>query len=175
MRSDTQPSSSSRKKTPLKIWVLLSLIGALMFVGKWILSPLANVEPVTMLITVLAVVFGWRALASVYIYVFLEIAFFGLGVWNVMYLYVWAIFAAAVILLRRVASPTLYAVLAAFFGLFFGTLCSPVYFITTGFAGGVAWIISGIPYDIIHAVANFAITLLAHRPLVSVLKKLVKY
>ncbi len=174
MRLDTQPSSYSKEGTPLKIWVLLSLLGALMFVGKWILSPLANVEPVSMLITVLAVVFGWRVLASIYIYVFLEIAVFGLGIWNVMYLYVWALLAVVAVLLRRVATPPIYAVLTAFFGLLFGVLCSPIYFITTGLSGGIAWIISGIPYDIIHAVANFLITLLAHKPLTAVLKKMIK-
>lgn len=150
------------------------MISVIMFVGKWALSPLANVEPVSMLIVVMAVLFGWRALAGVYVYVFLELLVYGLGIWNVMYLYVWALLAVAAILLRRAQSALIYAVLTAFFGLFFGTLCSIPYFITLGFGGGIAWIISGIPYDIIHCVANFAITFLLFEPIVKVLKKLIK-
>ena len=163
-----------RLKNTLFKWILLTLFGALMFVGKWLLSPLANIEPVSLLIMVITTCFGWSAFASVYIYVMLEILYFGFGIWNVMYLYVWAILVVIVMLTRRFANPGINAIIAAFFGLFFGTLCSPPYFITLGVSGAIGWIISGIPYDIIHCVANFIIVLLAWKPLVKVLNKAIK-
>ena len=172
MQQSTQSASKPRKI--LFEWILLSILGALMFVGKLILSPLANIEPVTLLIMVITTCFGWRALASVYIYVALEIVFYGLGIWNIMYLYVWAVLVLVVMLTRRFVDPLINAIIAAFFGLFFGTLCSLPYFILTGVAGGITWIISGIPYDIIHAVSNFLFVFLAFSPLLNVLKRINK-
>lgn len=163
-----------RVKNKLFVWILLAVLGALMFVAKWILSPLANIEPVTLLIMVITTFFGWRALASVYIYVFLEILFYGIELWNFMYLYIWAILVVIVMLTRRFATPLINAIIAAFFGLFFGTLCSLPYFVLTGVAGGISWIISGIPYDIIHCVSNFLFVFLAFSPLIKVLKKVLK-
>lgn len=165
---------STQSASPLKTYLILTLLGSLMFVGKLILAPLANVEPVTLLIMVITTYFGWKAIASVYIYVFLEITFFGLGIWNVTYLYVWAVLVIIVMLTRKFATPLLNAIIAAFFGLFFGMLCSVPYFITLGFSGAIGWIISGIPYDIIHCLANFAFALLAWKPLVKALKKVLK-
>lgn len=172
MKQFTQ--SDLRLKNTLFKWILLTLFGVLMFVGKWLLSPLANVEPVSLLIIVIATCFGWSALASVYIYVMLEILYFGIGIWNVMYLYVWAILVVIVMLTRRFANPIINAIIAAFFGLFFGILSSPPYFVMLGFAGGIGWIIQGIPYDIIHCVANFVFVLLVWQPLVKVLNKALK-
>ena len=174
MQQSTQPSSCPKAKTPLKEWVCLAVLGVVMFVGKWALSFLPNIEPVSLLIIVLTTVFGWRALSSVYIYVFLELVFYGLGLWNVMYLYVWAILVILIMLTRRFATPLINAIISAFFGLFFGVLCSPVHFMTLGFAGGIGWIISGIPFDLIHAVANFLMALLCFEPLKAVLKKVIK-
>ncbi len=166
--------SDSLHKKPLFKYVLLSILGVLMFVGKLCLAPLANIEPVTLLIMVITTYFGWWALGSVYIYVSLEILFFGLGIWNVMYLYVWAILVVVVMLTRRFATPFINAIIAAFFGMLFGFLCSLPYFLTLGFSGGVAWIIAGIPYDIIHCVSNFILVFLAFSPLIKVLQKVTK-
>lgn len=163
--------SDSQAKTPLRTYLLLALLGALMFVVQIALAVLPNVELVSVLIMVTATVFGWKSLISVYIFVVLELLFHGIGIWNIMYLYVWAVLVILVMLTRRFATPQINAIIAAFFGLFFGTLCSVPYFLTTGIGGGIGWIISGIPYDIIHCVANFILVYFAFTPLLNVLKK----
>ncbi len=164
----------SHHKLTLFHYILLAILGVLMFVGKLVLAPLANIEPVTLLIIVITTCFNWYSLFSVYIYVGLEIIFFGLGIWNIMYLYVWAILVVLIMLTKKFATPLINAIIAAFFGLFFGVLCSLPYFITLGFAGGITWIISGIPYDIVHCIANFLFVFLAFSPLVKALKKVLK-
>ena len=174
MKLFTQPNSCPKEKTPLRQWICLAGLGVVRFVGKWALSPLANIEPVSLLIIVIATIFGWKALASVYIYVFLEIVFYGFGIWNAMYLYVWVILLVAIMLTRHFANPILNAVISGFFGLFFGVFCSIPYFITAGVGGGLAWIISGIPYDLIHCVANFFLALFCSAPLINSLKKVIK-
>ena len=169
MKQSTQPNSSS--KTPLKALLLLALLGTLMFVVQIVLAVFTNVELVTALIIVTATVFGWKSLISVYIFVVLELLFHGIGLWNIMYLYVWSILVVIVMLTRRFATPFINAIIAAFFGLFFGTLCSIPYFVSGGVVVGVGWIIQGIPYDIIHCVANFILVYLAFTPCIKVLKK----
>lgn len=154
--------------------ILLALLGALMFGAKMAMAALANIEPVSILVIVYTVVFGRKALWAVYIYVMLEILLWGLGLWNVNYLYVWLILHLICLLLRKMDSPLGWAVVSGAFGLGFGLLCAPVYCITGGWAFGLSWWISGIPFDAVHCVANFAIALALWRPLTRGLSRLKK-
>ena len=65
------------------------MLGALTFGAKFVMSGLPNIEPVSLMVMVYAVVLGAKALYPIYIYVMLEILVYGLGDWNVMYLYIW--------------------------------------------------------------------------------------
>ena len=60
---------------------------------------------------------------------------------------------------------SILAIIAAFFGLFFGLLCSFPYLVTGGIAMAFSWWITGIPFDISHCVFNFLIVLVLFRPL----------
>jgi energy-coupling factor transport system substrate-specific component len=72
------------------------------------------------------------------------------------------------------ASPVLltvmWTVLAALYGIGYGTLCSIPYFITLGTEGAISWIISGFTFDILHCVGNSVITSLLFFPLYKILK-----
>lgn len=162
-------------KKPLYKWVVLALMGALLFVVQVALSLLPNVELVTAIIIVITTCFGWSSLVSVYIFVILEIIYYGFGIWNVKYLYMWAILVVIIMLTHKFANSIINAVIAAFYGLFFGTLCAIPYFFTLGAGGAIAWIISGIPYDIIHCVANFILVYFSFSPMLSALKKVIKF
>ena len=102
---------------------LFGVLGALTFAMKFAMAWLPNIEPVSLMILVMAACLGWKALYPVYLYVALEILVYGIGQWNLCYLYVWAILAVAAILLRKTESPLLWALLSAVFGLAFGALC----------------------------------------------------
>ena len=80
--------------------------------------------------------------------------------------------AGAAWLLREMTSPLGWAILSGLFGLLFGALCAPVYFIAGGWAFGVSWWISGIPFDVIHCVGNFAAALVLFVPLRKALERL---
>lgn len=172
MKQFIKPAVPHRKN--LRELLVLTLLGVLLFVVQVALAVLPNVEFVTALIIVIATVFGAKSLISVYVFAGLEIMVYGLGVWNIMYIYVWAILAGIVMLTRRFATPLINAILAAFFGLFFGCLCSIPYFIVGGPAMGIPWIIQGIPYDLIHCIANFILVFFSFNPLVRVLEKSIK-
>ena len=80
---------------PLVEVVLFGILGALTFGAKVVMAPLPNIEPVSLMVMLFAVVFGLKGLYPVMIYVLLEILVYGLGTWNIMYLYIWPILAIA--------------------------------------------------------------------------------
>ncbi len=164
----------SKVKLNLKQITLFALLGVVLFVAQVILALIGNVELVTVLIIAYTVVFGLRALIPTYIFAFLEIVVYGFGVWNVMYLYVWAILVVLIYLLKTFENKIFFATIAAFYGLFFGTLCSIPYFVVGGASMGIPWIINGIPYDIIHCVSNFVLVYVAYNPIKNTLKKITK-
>lgn len=154
--------------------VLLGLLGGLMFAAKMAMAALPNVEPVSLMVMLLAVTFGPRALYAVCVYVGLEIAVWGLGLWNANYLYVWLVLHLAARLLRRMESPLGWAVLAGAFGLCFGLLCAPVYLFSGGWAFALSWWLGGIPFDIAHCLGNFALALALFAPLRRLLERLLR-
>ena len=109
------------------------------------MSGLPNIEPVTLMVLVFGAVFGRKALYPVYLYVIMEFLFFGLGTWNFMYLYIWAIPAVLAWMLRKMEHPLGWAVLSGGFGLLFGMLCMPVDMVIGGFSYALAKWVSGIP------------------------------
>ena len=152
--------------------ILFGMLAALTIALQVVMSPLPNIEPVSLLVMLFAVTFGWKALYPVYIFVVMEILYYGFNIWNIYYLYVWAILALATLLLRKNQSVLVFAVLAAVFGLLFGALCA----IVDVFIGGVGYAaakwVSGIPFDVTHCVGNFAIALVAFNPLRKLMQKL---
>ena len=144
---------------------VLALLGALMFAAKMAMAALPNIEPVSLLVLVYTAVFGKKALKPIFVYVLMEFLIWGLGLWNLNYLYVWLILFLLALAFRRMQSPWGWAILSGAFGLGFGLLCAPVYCITGGWAFGLSWWISGIPYDVLHCAGNFCLALALYRPL----------
>ena len=151
---------------------LFGTLGALTFGAKVAMSFLPNIEPVTLLVMLYAVVFGRKALYPTYLYVALEILFYGIQLWNINYLYVWLVPMLAAWCMRKMTQPLAWALLAAVYGLFFGALCAPVYLFTGGPAMAISWWISGIPYDLLHCAGNFVMVLVLFVPLRKLLSEL---
>lgn len=152
--------------------VIQALLGAILFAVQVALSPLPNIELVSILCLVYTLTFGVRALGAIYVFVLLEGLLYGFGLWWIMYLYVWAILWGIAMLLRRYGSWLLWSFVLGFYGLAFGALCTIPYFFVGGIGTAVAWWINGIPFDIIHCLGNFASGLVLYRPLILVMKKL---
>lgn len=140
-------------------------------VAKNALAFLPNVELVTLLFILYTLTFGRKVLFVVPAFILLEGTIYGFGLWWVMYLYTWPLLVFITWLFRKQESVLFWSVLSGVFGLMFGALCSIPYFIGGGFAAGVAWWIAGIPYDILHCVANFIICIILFVPLKGIIKK----
>ena len=145
--------------------VLFALLGSMTFAAKYVMSFLPNIEPVSLMVMLFAVVFGWKWVYPVYLYVALEILFYGISLWNINYLYIWAVLAVAALFFRDMKHPLGWALLSGTFGLLFGALCGIVDIFIGGLGYAAAKWVSGIPFDLMHGAGNFVIALVLFKPL----------
>jgi len=143
-----------------------------MYVSQVLMASLPNIEIVSLLIIIITRKFGVRSFYSVYIFVALEILTYGLHIWVINYLYIWAILCLAVLLIRKTDNTFIYAGVSALFGFLFGTFCSIPYFITGGFSFGISYIISGLYFDLLHGIGNAVTATVLYRPITKVLNKI---
>ena len=160
------PTPSDKAHVPLRELCFLAIAAALMFAAKVALSSLPNVNLNALIIILVTVYFGWKAMYSVGVYILLEGMLYGFGIWWLSYLIVWPILVIVTMALRRTCSVIMLAVLAGIFGLVFGPMMYLVYFaVLGGWAGFLPMWIAGIPYDLVHGISNFLTVLLLFRPL----------
>lgn len=152
--------------------VLGGLLGALLVVLKEILAPVPGIEPVTPLVILYALELPALGPWAIAVFVALEFLLYGFGLWSWGYLYIWALLFWAARALRRMEGALNWAVFSAVFGLCFGALFTPVYFLTQGPGGAWAWWLAGIPSDVAHCVGNFGVMLAVYRPLRALLHRI---
>ncbi len=152
----------------------MGMMLAVIEVAKRSLEFIPNVELVTLLFILFALHFGKKVILVAIAFTGVETMVWGINTWNVMYLYIWPLLVLIVDLTRKHASYWYYCFLSAFYGLFFGALCSIPYFFIGGIVTQFTWWVAGIPYDILHGISNFILCLVLFKPLDFALKK-VKY
>lgn len=162
----------------LKDWIILSLLGPLLFVGDVGFEVLPNIHLVGALLVVITAVYRTKALIPLYVYVFLNGLYGGFALWWVPYLYIWTLLWGGVMLLPRRLSPKWYTALligvCAAHGYLFGVLYAPAQAVLFGldWRGLLTWIAVGLPFDAIHGTANLALGLVLVPPLYKLLQKL---
>lgn len=162
-------------KLNIKEIAVFGMLGAAMYVSKLIMEVLPNVHLLGVFVVAMTVVFRAKALYPIYIYVFLNGLFAGFSTWWIPYLYIWTILWGVIMLLPKNMPKKLqtivYMLVCSAHGFLFGVLYAPFQAIVYGlnFEGTLAWIASGLPFDIIHGVSNFFCGALII-PIVSVLK-----
>ena len=163
-----------RKALTLIEIALFGMLGALTFGAKVAMSALYNIEPVSLMVMLFAVVFGWKCVYPISLYVVMEILYYGIQLWNLYYLYIWFILALGAIAMRRLKHPIWWALLSGAFGMAFGFLCMPVNWLFTGsFIGAIGWWMAGLfPADTLHAVGNFTVALVLFVPLRKLMERL---
>ena len=84
----------------------------------------------------------------------------GFSTWWVPYTYIWTVLWAVVMLLPKKlpkkAEPLIYMIVCALHGFGYGILYAPAQALMFGlsFDGMIAWIMSGLPFDLIHGISN---------------------
>lgn len=148
-------------------------MAALIIALKEAMSPLPNVEPVTLLIICTTIVYGAKALYPCMIFVLAEGLIYGFGWYFFVYVYIWPILVIVVLLLRRhIRSYALWSAVGALYGLLFGPLCCLEAFVVDGWRMAFSYWISGIPYDVIHCVGNAVLCGVLLKPLTTLLQRL---
>ena len=164
-------TQSGSKRIDVYEIAFLAVMAALMVVSQVALAALPNIELVTLFVILTAHRFGLRALYPVYVFVIAEGLIYGFHIWWLVYIYIWAILVFIVCAVRKNSNVIVYTIIAAVYGLLFGALSSLPYFITGGVGGGVAYIISGLTFDLLHFVGNTVSVALLFAPLNKVLNK----
>ena len=172
---------SNKKSGSLKIWemAVFAMLGALMFCSKIVMEFLPNVHLLGALTMTYTIVFRKKALIPLYIYIALNGVFAGFAPWWWPYLYIWTILWGITMLLPKrmpkVVACVVYPVVCALHGFAFGLLYAPAQALMYGFGFRqmVAWIVAGIPFDVLQGVSNFIAGLLVF-PLSQILFRLVK-
>ncbi len=141
------------------------LLAALLVVSKFALDGLPNVELVSLLVILYTLKFPTLALPAVYTYVMLYGLLNGFGLWWIGQLYIWLVLMLLTHLMRQNRSVLIWAVVSGLFGLCYGALYALSYGVMNGPAAGVAWWISGIPFDLLHGAGNFLVALVLMPPL----------
>ncbi|MDD6395985.1 MAG: hypothetical protein PUB37_07400 [Firmicutes bacterium] len=148
-------------KPNVKEIAVFGMLGALMYASKLVLEILPNVHLLGVFTVAITLVYRKKALYPIYIYVFLNGFFSGFATWWIPYLYIWTILWGAVMLLPqdmpKKIQPLVYMAVCAAHGFLFGTLYAPAQALLFGldFKGMIAWIIAGLPWDIVHGFSNF--------------------
>ena len=169
--------STRSKKLPLRQLITFALLGVIMFLSKILMEVLPNVHLLGALTITYTLVYRWKALIPIYIYVLLNGLFAGFNAWWVPYLYIWTILWAITMLLPkkmpRAVACVIYPLLCGLHGLLYGILYAPAQALMFGmnFQQMLVWISAGFTFDLIHAVGNVVAGLLIY-PLSETLKKL---
>lgn len=137
------------------------MLGTLMFCSKIIMELLPNIHLIGMFVMTYTLVYRWRALVPIYVFVALTGLYAGFAFWWLPYLYIWTVLWAATMLLPkhmpRGAQCVVYPLLCALHGFAYGILYAPVQALMFGlnFEQMVAWIAAGASFDVLHGVGNF--------------------
>lgn len=161
-----------KTKAALKDLILSGLLGAFLLTVQMVLAPLPNVELVSLLVALYALEFPRQTPGALAVFVLLEGLLYGFGLWWVMYLYVWPLLAVISWLFRKTDSVLFWTAVLGVFGLMFGALCAIPYAVAGGIAAGIAYWVSGVPFDLLHCGGNVALTLVLYRPLRSGIRRI---
>ena len=173
--------TSNRKKRFLTIFeiTVFAMLGAMMFCSKIIMEALPNIHLLGMFTMVCAIVFRFKGLIPLYLYVMINGLYAGFATWWVPYLYVWTILWAITMLLPgrmpRKVKLVVYPLVCFLHGAFFGVFYAPGQALLYGMSleATVSWILVGLPFDVLHAVGDLAAGLLI-LPMSELLEKLMR-
>ena len=164
-------------KLTVRETAVFGMLGALMYASKIIMEVAPNVHLLGVFTIAITVVYRKKALYPIYTYVLLNGMFSGFATWWIPYLYLWTVLWAVTMILpqkmSKAVKPIVYMFVNACHGFLFGTLYAPAQALLFGlsFDAMIAWIIAGLPWDLIHGVSNFFCGMLIV-PIITVLHRM---
>lgn len=181
---ETDGKKSEEKKQSRHLSIRdIALIGAMVAVievCKMVMAPLPNIELTSFWVILFTLFFGWKMVFVIPVFILIEGCVYGFGLWWMMYLYAWPLLALFAYINRKKETLLFWSLTSATFGLLFGAMCAIPYFFIGWVDGGIAvglrtaftWWVAGIPWDITHAIGNFALMLVLFRPMKRIMEKI---
>jgi len=152
----TERNLSSQSDT-----IVLFLLGVFAVSGRILLEPIPNVQPVTVIILMSGIYFGvTRSIILATSVALISNLFLGHGLWTLYQAFGWSLVGVIGALLsnklhsKNITSNTPLMVLAAFCAFIFDWIVSLSVLHTLGPNLLFVYIISGIPFDLLHAIGN---------------------
>ncbi len=176
-----------KKKNRKTKWTLtiqdiatIGMMVAIIEVCKVVLMGLPNIELTTFWVIMFSIYFGNKVFWAIPVFILLEGTMFGFHIWWFMYLYMWPSLALLARILKRIDSVMVYSILSSAYGFLFGFFCAIPYVVIGTVEGGVVnglytaftWWVAGIPYDLIHGVANFVLMFVLYKPIRTIMNKM---
>lgn len=146
-----------------------------MYASKILMEAFPNIHLLGVFTVSLTVIYRKKALYPIYTYVFLNGLMSGFSIWWIPYLYIWTVLWGAVMLVpvnySSLMKTILYMLLCTLHGFLFGVLYAPAQALFFGLDWNemLAWIVAGLPFDIIHGISNFFCSFLI-QPFVSTIR-----
>ena len=160
--------------------VIFGMLAAMMYVSKIIMEMIPNVHLLGVFVVAITVVYRKKALYPIYTYVLLNGLIAGFSSWWIPYLYIWTVLWGMTMLLPQnmptKIKPIVYMLVCASHGFLYGTLYAPAQALLFGMdvRATIAWIIAGLPWDIVHGISNFFCGILII-PIITILKNSERY
>ena len=163
-------------KLSIREIVVFSFLGALMYASKVIMEFAPNVHLIGVFIVAMTVVYRKKALYPIYVFVLITGLLNGFNLWWWPYLYIWTVLWGMAMLipkhLNKYAAPFVYAGVCSLHGFMYGTLYSPYQALMfhLDLKGTIAWIVAGLPWDMVHGISNLICGLILIVPLIRLLR-----
>lgn len=161
-------------KINVKELILFGVLGGLVSVSQIALSFIPNIETVSLFIILFSLIYKKKALYIVSIFIIIMGLIYGFGLWWFGYVILWPLLCIMTYKLENIISKR-YLILSLYsgaFGLLFGFFYAIPYGIFGGINAGIAYWVSGIPFDIIHGIGNYFIMLFLGEKIFNLLQKL---
>jgi len=155
--------STRKNSLSVRDVTVFAILGAMMFFSKIIMQWIPNVHLLALFLGAFTLTYRVRALIPLYVYILLDGLFAGFSLWWLPYLYIWLPLWGLFMLAGKLRLPNkikipLYMALCGLHGLSFGLLYAPAQALMFGFGfkATMAWVVAGLPFDVIHAASNIA-------------------
>lgn len=161
-------------KINVKELILFSMLGGLVSVSQIALSFIPNIETVSLFIILFSLIYNKKAMYIVFVFVAIMGLIYGFGLWWFGYVILWPFLCITTYKLKTIINGK-YLILSLYsgsFGLLFGFFYAIPYGIFGGINAGIAYWVSGIPFDIIHGIGNYFLMLLLGEKIFNLIKKL---
>ena len=163
-------------KLTTKELAIFSMLGAAMYASKLLMEWAPNIHLLGVFTIAFTIVYRKKALYPIYVYVLILGMLNGFTSWWIPHIYLWTILWAVTMLLPKQMPKGIrgivYMLVCSLHGFAYGILYAPTQALLYGLnlEKTIAWIISGLPFDITHGISNFFCGILIV-PIITTLKR----